>query len=157
MAATSDEALFRLIAGTDDLERDLEAIITAGLRIKRDVVQADTDEKGLRRVLNFGHTVGHAIEAAAGGSLYHGECVAAGMMYCCSDEVRQALRPVLVRYGLPTDDPFDTDTLMSYVLHDKKMSGRQITLVRVDRIGTYRFETLPATDIRTLIDQYKRI
>ena len=157
MAATSDASLFRLIAGTDDLERDLETIITGGLRIKRDVVERDTDEKGLRRVLNFGHTVGHAIEAAAGGSLYHGECVAAGMLSCCSEEARKALLPVLQKYGLPTADPFDTDTLMSYVVHDKKMDGRQITLVYVDRIGSFEFRSVGAETVRAYIDRYKQL
>ena len=156
MAATCDAELFRLIAGTDDLERDLETIIVGGLRIKRDVVQADTEEKGLRRVLNFGHTVGHAIEAASGGALFHGECVAAGMMYFCSDEARAELQPVLVKYGLPVTDPFDPDTLLSYVLHDKKMGdGGEITCVQVERIGQYSFLRLGAEAIRELIQKYK--
>ena len=157
MAATSDAELFRLIAETDDLERDLEAIIAGGLRIKRDVVEADTGETGLRRVLNFGHTVGHAIEAAAGGTLYHGECVAAGMMYCCSDEARAELRAVLGKYGLPTDDPYDTDTLMSYIVHDKKMAGQKITLVYVDRIGSFELRSVPVGEVRTYIDKYKSL
>ena len=157
MAATSDAELFRLIADTDDLERDLETIIAGGLRIKRDVVEADTDEKGLRRVLNFGHTVGHAIEAAAGGTLFHGECVAAGMMYCCSDEARAALRPVLEKYGLPTCDPYDTDTLMSYIVHDKKMAGEKITLVYVERIGSFKLRSVPVGEVRTCIDKYKSL
>ena len=156
MAATCDADLFRLIAGTDDLERDLEKIIEGGLRIKRDVVQADTQERGLRRVLNFGHTVGHAIEAAAGGALFHGECVAAGMMYFCSDEARSELRPVLEKYGLPTADPLDPDTLLSYILHDKKMGdGGTITCVQVDAIGHFSFRNLGAGEIRDLIQKYK--
>ncbi|MBR1576656.1 MAG: 3-dehydroquinate synthase [Bacteroidales bacterium] len=157
MAATCDAALFDLIAGTDSLERDLEAIITGGLRIKRDVVERDTDERGLRRVLNFGHTVGHAIEAAAGGSFYHGECVAAGMIACCSDTARARLLPVLRKYALPSSDPFDTDTLMSYVLHDKKMSGQKMTLVYVERIGSFEFRCIPAEEVRTYIDRYKQL
>ena len=156
MAATCDADLFRLIATTDDLERDLEKIIEGGLRIKRDVVQADTAEKGLRRVLNFGHTVGHAIEAASGGTLFHGECVAAGMMYFCSDEVRAELKPVLEKYGLPIADPFDPDTLLAYVLHDKKMGdGGEITCVQVDKVGQYSFRRLSAAAIRELIQKYK--
>ena len=156
MAATGDAALFRLIAESDDLERDLVAIIEGGLRIKRDVVCADTEEKGLRKVLNFGHTVGHAIEAAAGGALFHGECVAAGMMYFCSDGARAALKPVLEKYGLPTADPFDPDTLLSYILHDKKMSaGGEIFCVQVDTIGQFSFRRLDAVAIRELIQKYK--
>ncbi len=155
MAATCDADLFGLISGTDNLERDLETIITAGLRIKRDVVEQDTDETGLRRVLNFGHTIGHAIEAAAGGTLFHGECVAIGMMYCCSDAVRAQLKPILERFGLPTRDSFDVETLMSYVLHDKKKTGQNITLVHVDRIGSFDFRSVPAEEIRRYIQNYK--
>lgn len=157
MAATCDADLFRLIAETDDLERDLEAIIAGGLRIKRDVVAQDTSERGLRRVLNFGHTIGHAIESAAGGAWYHGECVAAGMPYCCSDAARAALLPVLEKYGLPAKDPFDADTLMDFVLHDKKLSGAQITLVRVEQIGRFELRSVPAAEVRTLIENYKRL
>ena len=157
MAATCDQDLFRLIAETDDLARDLEKIIAGGLRIKRDVVAKDTGERGLRRVLNFGHTIGHAIESAAGGAWYHGECVAAGMPYCCSDAARAALLPVLEKYSLPAADPFDTDTLMDFVLHDKKLSGAQITLVWVEQIGHFELRTVPAAEVRTIIDNYKRL
>ena len=157
MAVTSDADLFRLIADTDDLDRDLEAIIAGGLRIKRDVVEADPGEKGLRRVLNFGHTVGHAIESAAGGTLFHGECVAIGMLYCCSDPVRKQLQAVLRKYNLPTSDPFDADTLMGYVLHDKKMAGREITLVFAEQIGSFTFRTLPAEAVRNYIETYKSL
>jgi 3-dehydroquinate synthase len=157
MAATSDAALFNLIADTDDLERDLEAILEAALRIKRDVVAADTDEKGLRRVLNFGHTVGHAIEAAAGGALFHGECVAAGMLYFCSAEARSRLLPVLRKYGLPTRDPFDPDTLLSYIVHDKKASGSEITCVFVEEIGRFEFRKLSPEQIRGLIQKHKSL
>ena len=157
MAVTSDADLFRLIEDTDDLDRDLEAIIAGGLRIKRDVVEADPGEKGLRRVLNFGHTVGHAIESAAGGTLFHGECVAIGMLYCCSGPVREQLQAVLQKYSLPTSDPFDADTLMRYVLHDKKMAGREITLVFAEQIGSFTFRTLPAEAVRTYIETYKSL
>lgn len=157
MAATCDAALFRLIAETDDLACDLEDIITGGLRIKRDVVVRDTGEKGLRRVLNFGHTIGHAIESAAGGAWYHGECVAAGMRYCCSEAAWEALQPVLEKYGLPTADPFDADTLMGYVLHDKKLSGAQITLVWVEQIGSFELRTVPASEVRAFIDKHKSL
>ena len=157
MAATSDAALFKFIADTDDLERDLEAILEAALRIKRDVVSADTDEKGLRRVLNFGHTVGHAIEAAAGGALFHGECVAAGMLYFCSAKARSRLQPVLEKYGLPTQDPFDPDTLLSYIVHDKKASGGEITCVFVEEIGRFEFRKWSPEQIRELIQNHKSL
>ena len=123
MAATSDADLFSYIEKEGPLEPRLDRIITGALAIKESVVEADPKEKGLRRVLNFGHTVGHAIEAASAAQaqnpLFHGECVAAGMLYMCSDEVRARLEPLLRRYDLPVSDPFSADTLMSYIGHDK--------------------------------------
>ncbi|MBR0235545.1 MAG: 3-dehydroquinate synthase [Clostridia bacterium] len=133
MAATSDAELFGLI------ERgcDTEQIISGSIRIKRDVVQADEREAGLRRVLNFGHTIGHGIEAAAGGSLYHGECVAAGMIPMCSDAARARLMPVLERYDLPTSCAVGSEKIMQAMIHDKKAEGGAINVVLLDDIGSF--------------------
>ena len=84
MAATCDANLFADLEA-DDPYAHLEEIIPRALAIKQRVVEEDPTERGLRRVLNFGHTVGHGIEAAAQGSLYHGECVALGMLPMSSD------------------------------------------------------------------------
>ena len=73
MAATSDAALFRLLESEEDVRPLLPDIIAAALRIKLDVVMRDPCEKGLRAVLNFGHTIGHAIESAGRSSGDMGE------------------------------------------------------------------------------------
>ena len=64
MALTSNGKLFEFIEQSDDLQRDLLCIVQSSLIIKRDVVEKDPKEQGLRKVLNFGHTLGHAIESA---------------------------------------------------------------------------------------------
>jgi 3-dehydroquinate synthase len=131
-------------------------LINHSVAFKQSIVEQDLHDHGLRQILNFGHTVGHAIEAASGGALFHGECVAAGMMYFCSEQARAALKPVLEKYGLPTADPFEPDTLLSYILHDKKMGdGGEITCVRVDTIGSFAFERLSPNAIRELIQKIK--
>ena len=68
MAATSDAFLFKKIEESSDLQADLQTIIVGALLIKRDVVQQDPKENGLRKILNFGHTIGHAIESFGEGS-----------------------------------------------------------------------------------------
>ena len=79
MAANFDKDAFELFLKDDYMEH-IEKIIESSLKIKRYVVQLDEKETGLRKVLNFGHTIGHGIEAAAEyGELYHGECVALGI------------------------------------------------------------------------------
>lgn len=142
MAATCDAALFARIEGAARLDDILDEVIAGAIRIKADIVSQDPTEKGLRRVLNFGHTVGHAIEAAAGGALYHGECVGIGMLFMSSGDARERIKALLERYSLPVDCPFSREALQEYILHDKKAAGKDITVVRVDRIGSYEFKTL---------------
>ena len=159
MAATSDAALFSCIEDDGPLEARLDRIIPGALAIKEAVVEADPKEVGLRRVLNFGHTVGHAIEAASAAlskdSLFHGECVAAGMLYMCSDAVRARLEPLLRRYGLPVSDPFDTETLLSYIGHDKKKLGDTIKAVYVKEIGSFEFIDMDMEQMRQRILNHK--
>ena len=111
MAVSLDAGLFRKIEdGADILE-----IIEGALKIKKTVVENDERETGLRRVLNLGHTLGHAIEATDG-SLYHGECVAIGMMAVCSDEVKARLVPLLKKCALPTEYRGDMKSVVSKIV-----------------------------------------
>lgn len=152
MAATSDAELFEFIENSEDLDSDIAEIIYRSLLIKKNVVEIDPTEKGLRKVLNFGHTVGHAIESSAGlGELYHGECVALGMIPMCSGNVRKRLIKVLKKYGLPTEVEYDKDEIMSYLIHDKKMSGDEITVVYVDEIGKFEFKKIKALELKEVL------
>jgi len=152
MAATSDATLFEFIENSGDLEADLAEIIYRSLLIKKNVVEIDPMEKGLRKVLNFGHTIGHAIESSKGlGEFYHGECVALGMLPLCSADVRERLVCVLEKYGLPTKVEYDKDEIMSYLIHDKKMSGDEITVVYVGEIGNFEFKKMKAWELKEIL------
>lgn len=141
MAATSDRILFELFEKEDPLSH-LDTIIERSLRIKKQVVEQDTKERGLRRVLNFGHTVGHAIESVCGlSALYHGECVALGMLMMAAPAVRERLRAVLSKVGLPTSYPYNREQVIAAMSMDKKMAGGEITVVRVPEIGSFVLET----------------
>ncbi len=140
MAMTCDAALLELIENSADLTADLPQIIARSLDIKARVVERDTTEQGLRRVLNFGHTIGHAVESCAGGELLHGECVALGMMPMCAPALRPRLKAILEKCGLPTAYGFTSRQLMPYLLHDKKASSGGISVVLVDEAGTFRME-----------------
>lgn len=137
MAATSDADLFRLLEESEDFRADLTEIIRRALLIKRDVVEKDPTEKGLRRVLNFGHTIGHAIEGCGAGRYLHGECVAMGMIPFCGPAARQRLIAVLEKVGLPTAIPYGKEQLMPFLVHDKKKTGNTITTVFVEQIGSF--------------------
>ena len=142
MAATSDAELFKFMEECDDYKAHLDEIIERANAIKKAVVEEDPQEKGLRKVLNFGHTVGHAIEAAADGRLLHGECVAIGMMLMASEEVKERLGRVLKKYGLPTESEFDTEDLIDRMKHDKKANASGVSTVWVNSIGSFEFKNM---------------
>ena len=143
MAMTCDASLLTLIETASDLTAALPEIIARSLRIKAQVVEQDPTEQGLRRVLNFGHTLGHAIESCAGGELLHGECVAP----MCAPPLRPRLTAILQRCGLPTECGCTAGQLLPYLLHDKKAVSGSVTAVLVDEPGTFRMETMTPEEI----------
>ena len=148
MSLTSDAELFSLFE-TDDPTAQLDTIISRSLRIKADVVSRDEKESGLRRVLNFGHTIGHGVESfEAMHGLYHGECVALGMIPMCSDAVRKRLIPVLRKLHLPTSVALDADQVEQAMLHDKKMRPDGVAVTTVDEVGAYHSQIMTATQLR---------
>lgn len=147
MSMTSDKELFELFESGEPLE-NIDKIIEASLRIKKSVVEQDEKETGLRKILNFGHTVAHGIESDSKMSKwYHGECVAVGMLPMCSASVRSRLIKVLEKIGLPTKIDCSIDTVIEAMSHDKKMSGDLITVVTVEEIGEYKMQTVPFTEL----------
>ena len=144
MAVTFDEELFEVLEREDVMaDKNLEDIIARALEIKKDVVENDEKEKGERKALNFGHTIGHGIEFQQELSgLYHGECVAIGMLPMCSAPVRARLRAVLGKVGLPVIWKYDIDKIYSAVLHDKKLDGSKIALIMCDKVGSYRINKI---------------
>ena len=151
MGATSDVALFELIEN-DIAENNIEEIIEKSLKIKRDVVEKDEKELGLRRVLNFGHTVGHAVEATMGlNGFLHGECVALGMLFFSSDSVRKRLIEVLKKYNLPTELSVSPDSLLSSLRHDKKATLNGVNAVFVNEIGSFKLEFIDFEKLEKMI------
>lgn len=118
-------------------------IITKSIIAKRDVVQQDETETGFRQVLNFGHTIGHAVESCADlGALYHGECVAIGMLPMCSETLQPRVARVLKQLGLPTEVPSSVPvhTLLEAIRHDKKADHGAVHVVCCHEIGSFLFD-----------------
>ncbi len=154
MALTSDKELFELFEGAERPLDFLEDIILASLKIKKAVVEEDEKETGIRKILNFGHTLGHGIEGASGMEEYlHGECVAMGMLPVSSPDVRKRLVPVLNKLSLPTLWDGDIDAALSLVTHDKKCDGDKISVVRVKTVGAYVIEKMTASEFKTLVKE----
>lgn len=150
MAATCDGDLFARMEENDPLAI-LDDVIVSSLAIKKGVVEKDATEKSLRRVLNFGHTLGHGIESCfALHDLYHGECVALGMLPMCAPSVRERLAAVLSRAGLPIQINADLDRVLDAVSHDKKMDGDTINYVYVPAIGQFELRSAPLAEFRKM-------
>lgn len=161
-ACIKDVAMFTLLEENKltTFQRDPEALgslIQRNVLIKTKVVVQDEFESGDRKLLNFGHTLGHAIE-----NLYqipHGHAVSIGMGVACkiSEQVlgfKDAARVqnVLKKYGLPPQFEFDKEQAMKIMLNDKKRENQSINYVLLKRIGKAVITPLPVAEIDTLIN-----
>jgi 3-dehydroquinate synthase len=122
----------------------LEEIIAKCVSIKRYIVGEDEYETGMRKLLNFGHTVGHAIEACSRYAISHGKAVAAGMavisracarMGICSTECSRDIIGMLERYRLPVTCAYSPQDLAHAALSDKKRNGDSLTIVVPRSVG----------------------
>lgn len=136
MGATSDRKLFDLFL-QGDYEAQMDLIIERALLVKKQVVEQDEKESHLRKILNFGHTIGHGFESAAHGRYLHGECVALGMLYMSSEKVQEQLCEIYekLEFELPEFYSFNIEEVKEAVMHDKKAGDRMCSVVFVSEIG----------------------
>ena len=153
----ADPELFAIFE-KGDIDTQISEIIYRSLRFKKNVVEQDETERGMRKALNFGHTIGHGIEAVKGikgrrtVGLFHGECVALGMLPMIeSKALQKRVRAVYRRIGLPTRTTYNKEKVLAEMLHDKKAQGGQITVIKVPGPGCWRAETIPVEGLRPLL------
>lgn len=147
MSLTSDKELFELFENKA-IEANLDEIIIRSLQIKKAVVEQDEKEAGLRKILNFGHTVGHGIESSEGMSeLYHGECVALGMLPMCGEEIRPRVSAVLKKCNLYRELEYDWDKITDAAFHDKKADGDKVTVTLVNEAGKFELKTMGCLEV----------
>lgn len=126
------------------VKEQYEEVIFDCVSMKRDYVEQDEFDRGERMKLNFGHTIGHAVETLSNYTIPHGQAVAIGMsritkalvrQQICPEEVSEKLDNLLKAYKLHTDSDFSDENLVKVTLNDKKGTGRTIRLVIVRNIG----------------------
>ncbi|MEE1325605.1 MAG: 3-dehydroquinate synthase family protein, partial [Streptococcus sp.] len=143
---------------------DREAVIAKCICYKRDVVQDDEFDTGLRQKLNLGHTIGHAVEATAGyGKVMHGEAVAIGMVQISRVAEAKGLMPkgitkeifeMCQKFGLPTDyQPWDVEVLYGALVHDKKARGKMIKTVIVPELGSAAINQIPLEEMKEYLEK----
>lgn len=154
----ADEAFFRaLLDGTPDAEE----MVRRDVEIKAAVVGEDEFEHGRRKLLNFGHTLGHAMEKCSGYTTPHGHAVAAGMVLACRAAERLGYSPAGIleqvvaaneKYGLPTRCPYAAAELYDAAAGDKKRSGAGIDVVVLEEIGRARTVRLDMEGLRAFTE-----
>ncbi len=126
------------------LRFDREAVIARCVELKRDAVEADEFDRGPRRMLNLGHTLGHAIEAESDYRLSHGQAVAIGMAMVtkaavksgyCHKNTEKPIVSILKKFGLPTSTEIPPERLMASVLQDKKAEQDAVHMILPREIG----------------------
>ena len=151
MAATFNEALFNFIEN-NNIKDNIEYIITESLKIKKDVVEKDEKETGLRKVLNYGHTIGHGIEVVSG-KLYHGEAVALGTLCLCSEDIKNRLINIYNQLNIEPTIKLDKVKVLEAISHDKKANKDNITCIVVNKIGSYEMINYTLEELKERVNE----
>jgi 3-dehydroquinate synthase len=137
----------------------LEEIVNASLQVKIEVVSQDEKESGYRRILNFGHTIGHGVEKTLG--LSHGESVSIGMVMEAKlsvikgrldTKIVERIKGVLEAFGLPVTVMLDKDAVMDAIRKDKKRQDSEIHCVLLEGIGSAKIEVITIDELEELFD-----
>ncbi len=133
----------------------LEKLVNWNVKIKSDIVEGDVYEADSRRILNYGHTLGHAIETLYG--LKHGFAVSIGMAFSLfvhpikdSDRILR----LISKYGLPTWMEFDPNPVMELILSDKKQTGGVIGFVVANGIGNAEIRDITTKELKTKLEKF---
>lgn len=152
---------FRTTISKKDAEI-LKKVISRCVEIKANVVSQDEKESGLRQILNFGHTIGHAIEKLSSYKIQHGEAVSIGMavitkafvrMNKCTSSLYDELISVLKINNLPVIHPYTKEEIFSAALSDKKRNADSITIVYSPVLGTAELYPMKLNEFENLVSE----
>lgn len=163
--AMLSKPVYELVAGKADAGLDLEAVISECARFKYEVIRKDFEDRGLRKTLNFGHTLGHAIEKASKYEVSHGMAVIKGMALMfrisagegwCDESIEEAFLALIDEYDYDASIDCGVDELIEYVKADKKRSGDYIDIVIPCEMNKCKIKRLLVTELASLIERYLR-
>lgn len=161
-ACIKDESMFHFLEEKtmqyfQSSKENIGKLIEQNVDIKYNIVAHDERETGDRKLLNFGHTIGHAIENTA--KLPHGSAVSIGMVAACvisekingfSEDDTEKVKQLILRYKLPTAFDIDKEKTWDILLHDKKKSGKDMNFVVLDEIGKASLKKISLTDLHEI-------
>lgn len=132
-----------------DVITDIEEFIYQSVTIKRDVVIQDEQDKGIRQILNYGHTIGHALEQQSKYKLLHGEAISIGMSKMAKGTPFESdLITLLKKFNLPTEYKYNQDEIYEYIKTDKKINKDTLNIILVEELGNAFMKASSVSDIR---------
>ena len=144
----ADKSLFYDIL-SKNVEEDIEYYISKCIEIKRDIVIKDEFDLGIRQILNYGHTIGHAIEQDSAYTLLHGEAVSIGMtLMSMGFTYHNDLVRILNKYSLPLFYDYNTETIYNYIKTDKKVMNNKLNIIIVEEVGNGLIKTIDINKIK---------
>lgn len=156
----ADEELWKLLSDVSNVKVNLPEIMERCVSIKTQIVAEDEFDNGKRQLLNFGHTIGHAIERASDFGVGHGFAVAKGMAEVadisarqgwCSKECAAEIRSLLEEYGFDLSIDYKMEELYKIMLSDKKRKAGVIDLVVPERIGKCVLKRISTEELREIL------
>ena len=163
--AMLSKAVYELVTGKADAGLDIEAVISECARFKYEIIMEDFEDRGLRKTLNFGHTLGHAIEKASKYEVSHGMAVIKGMALMfrisagegwCDESIEEAFIALIDEYDYDASIDCGVDELIEYVKADKKRSGDYIDIVIPCEMNKCKIKRLLVTEFASLVERYLR-
>ena len=148
------------IASRGTLLEDIEEVVALNVEIKRDYVMADPWDTGCRQLLNFGHTIGHAIEKCSSYTIPHGQAVAMGMvaeakafikLYNEKSNILEIIQSLLEKNGIKFDIPYTAEELAKAAIHDKKMKDGSLNIIAPLGIGNCQLKSIPISRLEEYI------
>lgn len=144
----ADKSLFKSLL-EEDIYINIEKYIEKCINIKKDLVIKDVFDKGERQLLNFGHTIGHAIEKYSKYELLHGESISIGMALISKNyDYYEDLIRILKKYSLPTHYEYDIEELYEYIKTDKKASQNTLNIILVEELGRSIIKSINIEEIK---------
>lgn len=149
-----DEEFFDFLKN-NDIKENIEYVITRCVELKRDIVAQDEKDTGIRAILNFGHTIGHAIEINSNFEISHGSAVAIGMLIASKGayntglskyDLSDTIKDVLIKNHLPVSCDYSAEKLFDVACSDKKRTGGTITLIVPEKMGKCVGKKVPVND-----------
>ena len=148
MGFIKDKSIIDLFS---DYKKNIKDIIIKSLKAKIEIVEMDEKENNIRKILNFGHTLGHAFEMSS--NLLHGEAVGLGMYYVLDKDLKDKMKDILNLLKINVNYEINKDKVLNLVMNDKKVINNTLDLITVEELGKAKITNVEISKIETILKE----